>query len=409
MKIVRIIARLNVGGPARHVVWLNEALNDDQFQSVLLTGTVPDGEENMEHFAENHGVKPVFIKEMSRELSPKDLISLWRVYGYLRKYTPDVIHTHTAKAGTIGRIAGFIYKWFTPKTLIGKPRNVQIVHTFHGHVFHSYYGKFKTGIFLFIERCLARFATDKVVVISAQQKNEINEHFHIGRSEQFRIIPLGLDFKPFEDLNRHRNKLRVDIGAKDDEILVGIIGRLTEVKNHALFLEVVRKYKDDSDDGSPKLRFLIVGDGNIGEALREKAKSLDLEGEVVFLGNRNDPEVCYAGIDIVALTSLNEGTPLSLIEAMACGKPVISTMVGGVSDLLGAIEENRGDYFICERGIGAKSQDASGFYTGLKFLISDSDLQRSYSLKGEKFVKEGYSKDRLVADIKNLYGELGSI
>ncbi len=406
MKIVRIIARLNVGGPARHVVWLNEALDDDQFQSVLLAGTVPDGEDNMEHFAENHGVVPVFIEEMSRELSPKDLISLWKVYGYLRKYAPDVIHTHTAKAGTIGRIAGFIYKWFTPKTLIGKPRKVQIVHTFHGHVFHSYYGKLKTRIFLFIERCLAKFATDTIVVISEQQKNEINGSFRIGRSEQFRIIPLGLDFRPLEDLYRHKNKLRTEVGAKDGEILVGIIGRLTEVKNHELFLEVVKKYKDDLEESSPKLKFLIVGDGNLRQRLGEKVKLLDLVSEVVFLGNRNDPEVFYADLDIVALTSLNEGTPLSLIEAMACGTPVISTLVGGVCDLLGEIEENRDDFFICERGIGTKSKDASGFLRGLKFLAADPHLQKFYSLKGQKFVKVGYSKDRLVSDIKNLYRDL---
>ncbi|MCB1024409.1 MAG: glycosyltransferase, partial [Acidobacteria bacterium] len=170
MKIVRIIARLNVGGPARHVVWLDEALQDEEFESVLLTGTVPDGEEDMGYFADKYGVKPVFIEQMSRELSPKDLISLWKVYREILRNRPDIIHTHTAKAGTIGRVAGFVYRWLTPGMMVGKPRKLKIVHTFHGHVFHSYYGASKTKVFLFIERMLARFASDKIVVISGQQR-----------------------------------------------------------------------------------------------------------------------------------------------------------------------------------------------------------------------------------------------
>ena len=152
MKIVRIIARLNVGGPARHVVWLNEALQDDEFESVLVTGRVPEGEEDMGYFAEANGVKPIFIEQMSRELSPKDAISLWKIYKEFLREKPDIIHTHTAKAGTIGRVAGFFYRWFTLKTLIGKPRKVKIIHTFHGHIFSGYYGDLKTKVFLFIEK-----------------------------------------------------------------------------------------------------------------------------------------------------------------------------------------------------------------------------------------------------------------
>src|SRR5687768_1276942 len=169
MKILRIIARLNVGGPARHVVWLTEHLNDDEFQSTLIAGMVPAGEESMNYIADEHGVKPVFIEEMSRELSIKDIVSLFKILGEIRRQKPDIIHTHTAKAGTVGRSAAFLYKLLAPGA-----RRVRIVHTFHGHVFHSYYGNLKTSIFITIEKLLARLATDTIVVISQQQFHEIH-------------------------------------------------------------------------------------------------------------------------------------------------------------------------------------------------------------------------------------------
>src|SRR5688500_16219471 len=215
MKILRIIARLNVGGPARHVVWLTKRLNDDEFESHLIAGTVPKGEENMNYIADEHGVKPVFIEEMSRELSPGDLISLLKIFREMRRVRPDIVHTHTAKAGTVGRTAAFLYRWLT----FGA-RRVKVIHTFHGHVFHSYYGKLKTRIFLAIEKFLARFATDKIVVISRQQFREIHEEFGVGYADQFEIIPLGIDVEAYAYSDAKRQIFRAELGAKDDEILV---------------------------------------------------------------------------------------------------------------------------------------------------------------------------------------------
>ena len=404
IKIVRIIARLNVGGPARHVVWLTKELHNDEFQTALLTGTVPAGEEDMGYFAVENKVEPVFIEEMSRELSPKDIISLWKVYRRIRLEKPDVIHTHTAKAGTVGRIAGFFYRWLTPRTLIGKPRRVKIIHTYHGHVFHSYYGKLKTKIFLFIEKTLARLATDKIVVISDQQFREIHEKFGVGKKTQFRVIPLGIDIAPFADWKSKQNMLREEIGAEKDDILIGLVGRLTEVKNHSLFLNIAKIYKEDQY--SPKLKFVIIGDGHLREKLEKEAETLGVKDSVVFVGNRNDADVFYAGLDIVALTSLNEGTPLSLIEAMANEKPVISTSVGGVIDLLGKINIVKQDFQICERGLSAASNDATGFYNGLIYLANDENLRVGLAKKGKQFVEAHYSKNRLVRDVKNLNREL---
>jgi len=404
IKIVRIIARLNVGGPARHVVWLTKELQDDKFESVLLAGTVPEGEEDMSYFAVENQVAPRFIEEMSRELSMKDVVSLWKIYWQLKMEKPDIIHTHTAKAGTIGRVAGFVYCWLTWKTLFGQPRRVKLVHTFHGHVFHSYYGNTKTRIFLFIEKLLARFATDNIVVISRQQFQEIHEQFSIGKIEQFKVIPLGIDLQPFADWRAKQNILREEISAKNDEILVGLVGRLTEIKNHSLFLNVAKIYQERSD--FQKLKFIIIGDGHLREKLEREAETLGVKNSTIFLGNRNDADVFYSGLDIVALTSLNEGTPLSLIEAMANEKTVISTAVGGVVDLIGKMEEQREGFQICERGVCVASGDAEGFYNGLLFLANSEKMRKILSRRGKNFVETQYGKDRLVSDIRNLYRQL---
>ena len=398
MKIVRIIARLNVGGPARHVVWLTKNLQSEEFQSVLLTGTVPDGEEDMNYFAAENGVAPVYIPEMSRELSPKDIISLWKVFRQISREKPDIIHTHTAKAGTIGRIAGFFYRWLRWK-------NLKMVHTYHGHVFHSYYGKRKTAVFLLIERSLARL-TDKIIAISAQQKAEINEKFGVGRAPQFEVIQLGIDLAPFAEADAKKNILRGEIGAPDEEVLVGFVGRLTEIKNIPLLLKAAKLYKERRKSDFPKLKFLIIGDGHLRAALETEAAELDVKDVVLFLGNRSDADVFYAGLDIVALTSLNEGTPLSLIEAMANGKTFVSTAVGGVVDLLGAITEERENFKVGERGVGIASEDENALLEGLIFLAEDAQLRKTLGANGREFVRNNYSKERLTTDIINLYREL---
>ena len=407
MKIVRIIARLNVGGPARHVVWLTQAMQNTEFDAVLISGTVPEGEEDMSYFAAQHNVAPIIIPEMSRELSPKDAVSLWKLYRRFLKEKPDIIDTHTAKAGTIGRAAGFLYRWLTLGTLIGRPRTVRFVHTYHGHVFHSYYGKLKTGFFLFVEKTLAR-VTDVIIVVSEQQKDEINNDFRVGKTRKFLVMPYGIDLSSFENWQAKRNVLRQEFGGRDDEIIVGIVGRLTEIKNHSLFLRAAKLYKDlrSSDSEIPALRFVIVGDGHLRERLEREAKDLGIEDIVVFLGNREDADVFHAGFDIEALTSLNEGSPFVLIEAMANARPIIATAVGGVVDLLGAVEQAIEGFDICERGIRVPSNDAESFSKGLIFLAKNEKLRRDFEIRGLEYAVSNYSKERLITDVKKLYRDL---
>jgi glycosyltransferase involved in cell wall biosynthesis len=267
-------------------------------------------------------------------------------------------------------------------------------------VFHSYYGRLRTSVFLTIERVLARAVTDRLVVVSEQQRAEINETFRVGRAEQFKVVRLGLDLGVFSGFSTRRAKFRNDVGIEDQTTLVGIVGRLTEIKNHELFLRVAARTKREN------VRFVIIGDGSLREGLEQQARELGIEEQVIFAGGRKDPEYFYPALDICALTSRNEGTPLTLIEAMANARPVIATTVGGVVDLLGNVVEDNGRYSICERGIGVRPGDADAFAAGLERLIKDKALQAQLGRRGFDFVDRNYRKERLLDDINELYREL---
>jgi glycosyltransferase involved in cell wall biosynthesis len=261
---------------------------------------------------------------------------------------------------------------------------------------------------------LARM-TDRIIVLSEQQLHEIRDEFRIGRPEQFAVVPLGIDFdelrgagSPTPDcaVTRSRGyavpptpqpRNRATAQPNESEelphgLVVGIVGRVTAIKNHDLFLRVAARCHDLA-------RFVVYGDGADRAALEQRAAN------VTFAGTRKASEI-YAALDVVALTSRNEGTPLALIEAMACGKPVISTAVGGVVDLLGAVVEHRDGFDIRERGITAASDDAVGFSAGLAHLLRDVSLRRALSERGREYVERVHSKERLVADILTLYRDL---
>jgi len=408
LKVLRIIARLNVGGPARHVVWLTEGLRANGYDTMLVTGVVPSGEDDMAYLAQSAGITPHVIPQMSREISPRDTLAIWKTFRLMLRERPDLVHTHTAKAGTVGRVAGLLYRWLTPGALIGKPRACRFVHTYHGHVFHSYYGPAKTKLFLTIERALARFVTDRIIVVSEQQRREVNEDFHVGKPEQFAVVPLGLDLDLFNDWQSKRNRVRAELNVSEDELLIGIVGRLTEIKNHAMFLLAAARVKElnRSAGDQRRMRFVIIGDGSLRGTLEKQARQLGLTDDVVFLGTREDPEFFYPALDVVVLTSHNEGTPLTLIEAMACERPVVATAVGGVVDLLGARLADGAGYTVCERGISVESGDVEGFAEGLNRLVRDDGLRKELGGRGHEFVVRNYAKERLLADISRLYEEL---
>ena len=357
----------------------------------------------MSYFARGAGVEPLIINEMSREIGPRDALVLWKLLRAMWRFKPQIIHTHKAKAGAVGRTAALLYKWLTPSTLWLRPRACRVIHTFHGHIFHSYYGPAKTNIFIFIERLLARLGTDRIIVISEQQRREIHGEFGVGRAGQVQVISLGLDF---DDPPPAPGRLRTAVGLSDDKTAVGIVGRLCEVKNHALFLEAAAHMLGNLKAGDDRPHFVLIGDGHLRAELEAQAHSLGIASQVAFTGFRDDATALYADLDIVALTSLNEGTPLTLIEAMSAGRPVVATEVGGVIDLLGSRKETRGRISVWEHGVTAPSRDAEAFAEALKYLILRPELRREMGARGRAFVRARYSKERLICEISDLYKEV---
>jgi glycosyltransferase involved in cell wall biosynthesis len=394
IRVVRIIDRLNVGGPAKHVTWLTAGLDPGRFETTLITGVVPESEGDMSYFARAAGVEPIVIEEMGRELSLGDVVVIFKILRELFRLKPHIVHTHKAKAGAVGRVAATIYKWLTPSALRLRPRELGVVHTYHGHVFHSYYGAAKTRLFIAIERALARFCADRIVAISERQRDEICRSFKVGRFEQFTVIPLGIDF---DEIDTRRGRLRREIGVGADDVLVGVVGRLCEVKNHAMLIESAAKMK------AAGTAFVIVGDGHLRAELEAQARAAGLDGSVIFTGFRGDAASLYADFDIAALTSLNEGTPLALIEAMGCGCAAASTEVGGVADLMGRRRETLDGFTVWDHGVTAPSRDVETFTKGLKYLIERPRLRREMGERGRAFVSSRLSKGRLVGDIENLY------
>ncbi len=381
IKIVRIIARLNVGGPAIHTILLTGELNDDRFESVLVSGSVDAGEKEMDYLAEKKGVKPVAVPELSRKVDlRKDFTAFFKILRIIKREKPDIVHTHTAKAGALGRTAA---------VLAGVPVRI---HTFHGHIFENYFSKPQAMLFLFIERFLALFSK-YIIVVSEVQKEEIVKKYKIAGEEKVKVVPLGLELDRLSLIGSRNGKLRGELGIGDGCVLIGIIGRLVPVKNHRMFLDACKKLFDLA--GGLDIRCIVVGDGEEREGLERYARELGIREKVVFSGWKKEMADVYADLDIVALTSLNEGTPVALIEALASCRPVVSTDVGGVKDV---VEDGINGYLVA-------SGDSAGFAKRCLELAKDPEKRRSLGGNGRQRVLKRYSKERLVRDIKALYEE----
>jgi glycosyltransferase involved in cell wall biosynthesis len=399
IRVVRIIDRLNIGGPAKHVTWLTAGLNPEIFETTLITGTVPEGEGDMSYFAGAAGVEPLTLKEMSRELSPRDVIVVFKLLREFMRLRPQIIHTHKAKAGAVGRVAATLYRWLTPSALWLRPRVCRVIHTYHGHIFHSYYGEAKTNLFLAIERALAKVCTDRIITISEQQRREIHGNFRVGNPDQYSVIPLGIDLA---EIGSQKGRLRKAINIADGVPLIGIVGRLCEVKNHAMFLAAAAELKKEGLHA----HFIVIGDGHLREILEAQAKNLGISERVSFTGFREDVASLYTDLDIAALTSLNEGTPLTLIEAMGCGVAVVATEVGGVVDLMGTRRGNEGSFSLWDHGLTTPSRDVRAYAGALRYLTERAELRSEMAARGRAFVRSRLSKDRLIGEIENLYLEL---
>lgn len=324
--ILRIITRLNIGGPAIHTVLLTAKLNPEKYESYLLTGRIEEHESDMMYLADKYNIKPIMIPEMSRELRPlRDIKSFCKIYKLLRVIKPNIVHTHTAKAGTVGRLAAFF---------AGTPI---IIHTFHGNIFNGYFGKVKTTFFILLEKILAKFST-KIIALSKQQKAEL-VFLGIASNDKIKTINLGFQFENIIPKKEDEGVFRKQFGFANNATLIGIVGRLVPIKNHILFLDIAERICNKYDN----IYFPIIGDGEMRALLENKVKERNLQNKIIFTGFIKDLKSVYADLDLVLLTSNNEGTPVAIIEAMACKKIVMSTKVGGVEDFIE--NEINGFYF----------------------------------------------------------------
>jgi len=376
-KIVRIIARLNIGGPSLHVVNLNKGLSPDRFESLLVTGSPNPGEGSLLDYAQENGVQPVVIPEMVGEASlrPRDFKALLRLYRILRIERPQIVHTHTAKAGFLGRLAA---------RLAGVPI---LVHTYHGTVLHGYYGPLKTWLLRQMERQLAR-TTDRLVAVSALGKEDLIA-YGVAPSEKISVIPLGFDLEPFFDCRSLKGEFRRELGLDPDDKLVGILGRIFPIKNHRLFLESAAQIAQQESN----VRFVIVGDGILRSETEKYAQDLGIHQQVIFTGWRRDLPRIYADLDLLVISSNNEGTPVSAIEAMASGCPVVATRVGGLPDI---VQEGETGYLV-------PAKKAKALATAMLKLIRNPQTAKQMGMSAQLSVRERFSLNRLVCDTEDLY------
>ena len=404
LRVLRLITRLNVGGPAKHVAWLMTGLDPERFRQTLVTGRVQPGEDDMGPWLEQAGVDYRVLPGLGRAINPlADLGALARVLGLLVRQRPHILATHTSKAGFLGRAALLLYRPYA--RLRGWPRT-RAVHTFHGHTFHGYFGPWKTRLFLALERFLAHRATWRIVVISPRQLQEIHRRYRVGRRRQFVLVPLGIDLEPFRDSEAGRRRFRSQLGLDPEQVLVGAVGRVAPVKNYPLFLETAARLKKERPQLYRRCRFVLVGGGPPAEMdrLQELARELDIADQVILAGNRDDPENFFPGLDVLMITSTNEGTPVSILEGGACGLPVLATAVGGVPDLLGEVsEEQEGGFCLRRRGLSASSGDAAGLAAGLAWLLDHSSRAAALGASLRDYVHRRHDKARLVRDIAALY------
>ena len=382
--------RLAVGGPAINTLSAAAILSSD-FDILLVAGEPMRDEQSADFLLDQYkGFRVEHIRSLRRTVLPlQDIRSYYSIKKLIRNFKPDIIHTHGAKPGVVGRLAGWRMK--VPV----------IIHTFHGHVFHSYFSLFVSKRVVWIERLLAKVST-AIIAINQTLKDELVNEYKIADAEKVKLIRLGVETEHFKDADGEKRKIfRREFSLSENELAIGIIGRLVPVKQHTLFIEIAEQLLQSA---KIKLRFFIVGNGpekgNLEKLLLQKripythtGSAFDVAAQFVFTSWRHDMDVVYAGLDIVMLTSLNEGTPVSIMEAMSAAKPVVSTTVGGVAEL---IETGKTGF----AGISKKQLTEQVLQ-----LIEDPALRKEIALNAVQFAGIHLSKAFETEQLKKLYIE----
>lgn len=390
-RILRILNRFNLGGPTYNAAYLTKYI-DSNYETLLVGGPNDPSEKNSEYIARQIGLEPHIIPQMKREISPvSDYHAFQHIKSLIREFRPDIVHTHASKAGALGRHAAL------------NMRVPVVVHTFHGHVFDAYFSPIKTKFYISVERYMAQ-KSDAIIAISEAQKYDLTKKYGICEEDKVGVIPLGFDLNRFRENSFEKRLLfRKRYKISDDEIAIGIIGRLVPIKNHAMFLDALHMVQSRTQK---KIRAFIVGDGESREIIKQKALDLGIPfvngvgdykpAPLTFTSWLTEMDYVNAGLDIVALTSLNEGTPVSLIEAQAAGTPVVSTRVGGIENV---VAEGK-------TALLASKNDAKDFASALLRLVEDDELRHVFAMNGWNQVGEKFHYSRLVNDMETLYSRL---
>jgi glycosyltransferase involved in cell wall biosynthesis len=363
-----------------------------------VTGVVDADEGDMTYFAHEHGVRPIVIPELGRRPdATADLRAFCKLVALFWRERPDIVHTHTTKAGALGRAAALVYNaaaWLTGR------RRARIVHTFHGHLFHGYFAAPITRVLLWGERALALF-TDRIITVSDSVKADLVARYRVCAERKVTVVPLGFDFGWVARLDEQAGVMRREFGVPRDTAVIGVVGRLTEIKNHGLLFSALSRMKRDN------MKALILGDGELRADLEAMVADSGLEGEVVFTGWQRDPARMFADLDIVCLTSRNEGTPVALIEAMAAGRPFVATQVGGVADLMvGEPSPHPEGFDVYANGILTRPDDPDVLAAALTHLAGRPDLRRAMGAVGQAAVLKRFGKERLVEEMEAIYAGL---
>jgi glycosyltransferase involved in cell wall biosynthesis len=383
VKVLRVIARLNMGGPALHVAYLSAGLRARGYETTLVAGSLARGEGSMSHVADELGVPIVALPDLHREISPlRDLRAAFRLASLIRRVRPEILHTHTAKAGAIGRVAALLSTDARPPI---------VVHTFHGHVLRGYFDPLRTDVFRRLERSLARSAT-ALVAVSPEVRDDLVA-LGVAPRGKFAVIRLGIELEERVGGGADgRLETRRLLGIPPDRFTVGWIGRMTGVKRADDVLLALRSLRERGVDAC----LCMVGDGPDRDDVEERAHELGIVRNCFFLGYQDEVAPFYAALDTLILSSGNEGTPVSAIEALASGRPVVATRVGGVPDVVRDGE----DGFLVEPG------DVEAMADRLALLAADAVLRRRMGEAGRARVLPRYSVDRLLDDVDLLYRSL---
>ena len=390
-RILRILNRFNLGGPTYNAAYLTRYM-PDEYETLLVGGMNDPSEKNSEFIVNQLGIQPLVIRQMRREISPlKDFKAYDEIRRVIKEFKPHIVHTHASKAGALGRLAAL---------RLGVP---VVVHTFHGHIFDAYFNQYKASVYKNIERFLAEKSSG-IIAISENQKADLSEKYKICHPDKIRVIPLGFELDHFrENQEENRRVFREKYQLDDNEVAVGIVGRVVPIKNHTMFLKALKQIHNQND---VRIRAFIIGDGESRQAIEKSASQIGLDhtfwpkearkAALTFTGWITRMDQVNAGLDIVALTSLSEGTPVNLIEAQAAGKPIVSTRVGGVENVV----------IPGHTALLVEKDDHLDMAKKIRLLATDTNLRQAFSRKGWDHVKARYHYTRLISDMTDYYEEL---